>query len=349
MGFLGSLISGLFQIGNTLVTNEAQKKENAKQRDFESNEAVINRDFQAKQAELAFEREQEFYEKYQSIGSQVRQYKESGLNPALLAGGVSPGSSTPASSAPSGSMAHGTAAQIQPFNFDLVAQAMNLKQIEANIEKTKAEAREANGNALATEIDNQLRGEMNQAKLRQIFSSISNSDADTSYKLEATQKVISDTIKSDAETKEILENTRLISQQILTEDVDRELKRKQIVELGAHIRNLEKDTEVKAAQVGLVLMQTRMTDKQADLFCEQLKLTSEQINKVRRECMALVQKYDHDKIMYACEEIIARSSAGVKDFLNPDNYSGVGRAVVIFYHVLENLIDFSASDTHITK
>lgn len=71
---------------------------------FNSDEAAKNRDFQSKEAELAFERERDFYEQYQSIGAQVRQYQESGLNPALLAGGVSVGS-TPSSPSAAGSAA----------------------------------------------------------------------------------------------------------------------------------------------------------------------------------------------------------------------------------------------------
>lgn len=71
---------------------------------FNASEAALNRQFQSKEAEAAFEREREFYEQYQSIGAQVRQYKEAGLNPALLAGGVSVGS-TPSSPSAAGSAA----------------------------------------------------------------------------------------------------------------------------------------------------------------------------------------------------------------------------------------------------
>lgn len=137
MGWLSSLISGAFDTGISIYNQKSQKKENElsrlfaaqqqedsqafnaaeaqKGRDFASQlqedsqafnsaEAELNRQFQSKEAEAAFERQREFYDEYQSIGAQVRQYQEAGLNPALLAGGASVGS-TPSSSAASGGAA----------------------------------------------------------------------------------------------------------------------------------------------------------------------------------------------------------------------------------------------------
>lgn len=78
---------------------------------FSASESALNRDFQSKEAEAAFEREREFYEQYQSVGAQIRQYQDAGLNPALLAGGVSVGS-TPSSPAAAGSSASSSATPV---------------------------------------------------------------------------------------------------------------------------------------------------------------------------------------------------------------------------------------------
>lgn len=95
------------QAFNSAMQEDAQAFNSAMQEDaqaFNASEAALNRDFQSKEAEAAFEREREFYEQYQSVGAQVRQYQEAGLNPALLAGGVSVGS-TPSSPSAAGSAA----------------------------------------------------------------------------------------------------------------------------------------------------------------------------------------------------------------------------------------------------
>ena len=160
MAIWDTLLSGAFDLGTSIYNQESQKEENDKARDFaeyqqsaaqnfnyvmqedaqafNSAEAALNRDFQSKEAEAAFERQRDFYEQYQSIGAQVQQYKESGLNPALLAGGVSVGS-TPSSPVPSGSSASSSAAHVSPIS----AALSSLPEI-AMIGKQLAEIRNIN-------------------------------------------------------------------------------------------------------------------------------------------------------------------------------------------------------------
>lgn len=359
MSWLGSLISGLFGLGTTAMNNKAQKKENEAQRayeaeqaqinrDFEAEQAQINRDFQSKEAEEAYDRQVEFYEEYQSIGAQVNQYKEAGLNPALLAGGVSAGS-TPQSSSPSGSMAsgsqpHGTAATLHPFNFDFVTQALNLEQIKANIEKTRAEARNQAANALSVEIDNLTRGEMNEMTLRKGYSAIANSDADTAAKIEETKLFIAETIKAEASAAEIVERTALTAEQILTERVSRDLKTAQISEVGAHIKNMEVDTKVKAQQILFVIAQTDMTKQQASYFLSSAGVNDANVNKIWQECQNLKQDYDHNAIMNTFKEIQGRADSNLSAWFDVDNpeHSAVSNSIKRFYHMIEGLIDFSA-------
>lgn len=138
---------------NALLQEDAQafnSAEAALNRDFQSAEAQKNREFQAAEAEAAFAREEEFYNQYQSIGAQMRQYREAGLNPALLAGGVSVGS-TPSSPAAAGSTPSGATASSSPLSgaaasssplaaaLNAIPQIAGLAQISASIAKTKAE------------------------------------------------------------------------------------------------------------------------------------------------------------------------------------------------------------------
>lgn len=126
--------------------------------DFEASQAQLNRDwqsveadkarrFQAEQAQLDYDRQVEFYEQYQSIGAQMRQYKEAGLNPALLAGGVQPTSSAPSASAPgtavpTGSAAHATSPMSSPSGFaGFMGQILNLLKLRSEIDVNKSVSR----------------------------------------------------------------------------------------------------------------------------------------------------------------------------------------------------------------
>lgn len=148
-------------------------EQSALDRSFQSQEADINRRFQAKEAELAFDREVDFYEKYKSPSAQVQQYKDAGLNPMLLAGGMG-ASSSPSASAPSGSMpsgAHGSSgigsvSNANPFQFardafDFAGLATALEQRKADVEKTRAETE----NLKQSTSESSARTDMTRAEL----------------------------------------------------------------------------------------------------------------------------------------------------------------------------------------
>lgn len=221
MSWLGSLIGGIFDTGNSIANRKAQEKENERQReharqqqedaqafnaeqaqldrDFQSSEAQVNRDFQSKMAEDAYDRQVEFYEQYQSIGAQMRQYKDAGLNPALLAGGVSPASSAPSSASPSGSAPSGSSASSGasvagmsslPGVIGFAEKALDLQAMKAQIDNYNAEVREKNSRALLNEIDSLTRGKMNEATLSQIVASVDASRADTSVKIDSLKTAL---------------------------------------------------------------------------------------------------------------------------------------------------------------
>lgn len=147
-GWLSSLWNkwtGAGTTGQQDALNEFESAEAEKQRAWSSNEASANRRFQAEQAQLDYDRQVEFYEKYQSIGAQMRQYKENGLNPSLLAGGVEVGSSAPSASMPSGSMPTGSAGSAtSPMSSPaglagFFGQVLNLLKLRSEIDLTKSQ------------------------------------------------------------------------------------------------------------------------------------------------------------------------------------------------------------------
>ena len=131
-GSIASLWNKITGAGTTAqqdALNSYEAEQAQINRDWQSHEADINRRFQAEQAQLDYDRQVEFYDKYQSIGAQMRQYKEQGLNPMLLAGGVQPSASTPSASVPSGSMPSGSPAR----STSPVSGVMNLSQMFSQI------------------------------------------------------------------------------------------------------------------------------------------------------------------------------------------------------------------------
>lgn len=166
--FLGSVINtagGIYNNERNISVSREHREDNQA---FEAEQAQLNRDFQSKEAELAFEREVDFYEKYKSPSAMVQQYMDAGLNPALLAGGI--GSSTsPSASAPSGSAGHSSGSapvNSNPFSFAAdafdfagFAQAIELRKQEIKIKREEAEKLRIENKyrerreQLATEID----------------------------------------------------------------------------------------------------------------------------------------------------------------------------------------------------
>lgn len=208
--------------------NDYNSSEAEKQRDFASSEAAIQRDFASKEAELAYDRQTQFYDKYQSIGAQIRQYKENGLNPALLAGGVSVGStpSSPAasSSVPSSSAAASSSPSSNPMA--LVSFIMQLAGIKSQIDKTKAET--ANIKKETSWID-----DINTTNVDNLRSMI----------LERQSNIEKNSAEVDQISQSIAESIKrcsVMDSQIRVNDsvVDVNLSQSQLNEVKSHVENL---------------------------------------------------------------------------------------------------------------
>lgn len=143
MGWLGSLIDGIFGTVNNAGNVYHQIAENRKDRDFNASQAQLNRDFQSKEAELAYQRQLDFYDSRQSPAAMVEQYEEAGLNPALLAGGAGASGSSSPQSSPSGSAASVSSSRL-PEMVDVMKSAVELQAIKASIAESKARSSKTN-------------------------------------------------------------------------------------------------------------------------------------------------------------------------------------------------------------
>lgn len=137
---LGAGVGGLFNLGSTALGNASNRRIQREQNEFNADQARLNREFQAQQAQIARDWQEEQYNKYSSPSAMVNQYKEAGLNPALMYG-ANLQSGTGSSPSASGSTAGGSAIPNQIANMTgIISDFLGLAQLKANIDKTKSEA-----------------------------------------------------------------------------------------------------------------------------------------------------------------------------------------------------------------
>lgn len=128
--------------------------------DFTANEAQKQRDWEALEAEKAYERQREFYQDFQSPRAMIQQYQEAGLNPALMYGNGA-GVASPIS-APQGS--GGAAAQsVKPDSGDLmqlIATLANIgfrkKEVDAEVQLKGAQSNYYNNMAIGQGNENDV-------------------------------------------------------------------------------------------------------------------------------------------------------------------------------------------------
>ena len=176
---IGSLIGGFSQNNAIDKQNEANALENQK-----------NRDFNARQATIAYQRQRAIIDannEYESAKAQRQRLEEAGLNPYLMMDGGSAGSATSASVTPatsSGSIP--MQARRYEFMQNMAMQAAQIANIKADTQKKEAEAGLAGKQTAGQEIQNAYSSFNLQfdQKWREAItkSNLDNQDADTLLK-----------------------------------------------------------------------------------------------------------------------------------------------------------------------
>lgn len=137
-------IKGLLEaaLGVTSAINAYNVQNHLTGNQIESNE------WSAEQASLAYDRQKEFYEDYLSAPAQVRQYKEAGLNPMMLAGGAagSTAPSVPQASAPSAPSTNFSDVLTSMLSYKIKSRELDIKEQElpSKIAANEANARKGN-------------------------------------------------------------------------------------------------------------------------------------------------------------------------------------------------------------
>lgn len=171
--------------------------------DFNSSEATRQMEFQAKQAQESRAWQEQMYDKYYSPAAQVQQYKDAGLNPALLYGRGASTPSMPSTTSPSGAAGQVSGgSSVTPSYHNMFDSLYALAQLSSQLRVSNSLADKYRSEAVGQNIQNTFSPRILEQNLQKGFVEIANLEAGIS---------------------QILANTGLIEEQTLTESVRRGL------------------------------------------------------------------------------------------------------------------------------
>lgn len=310
-------------------------KSEKQQNEFNASEAAKARDFSAAQAEQQMDWQEEMYQKYNSLQGKMEQAREAGVNPMYAATGnavspMSPSGPSVAAPAASGSSSRGPSP-------DMVGSLLSFSKLKAEIDNINAQTRNANARATLDEIDAATRGEMNEASIAQAMQAIATSKADEGFKIAQTGEVASRVLNTDADTALKTAQLGKIASDIANIDADTAYKVKSLESVAAQIANTNADTGLKSAQILYVGAQTRSEKLMAGLITQNTHLSRSQRKEVEAKTAALWQKYSHDEIVNALDQVIKHSQADKAGYWDASNYKEPTRSVV---RLLRDITDF---------
>lgn len=134
--YLNPALDVLGFVGHSIINENTRQRQNR----FNADEAQKNRDFQAQQAEIARDWQEQQYNQYSSPSAMVRQYRDAGLNPALMQNN-SLQTSTGSSPSPSGSSASGSGiGSSLPAFTGIVRDILDLKKLDSEIDNIRSDS-----------------------------------------------------------------------------------------------------------------------------------------------------------------------------------------------------------------
>lgn len=165
---------GLLDFLGQLTQAGLNKRAQIRQNDFNASQADLNRQFQAQEAQIARDWQEQQYNQYSSPQAMVRQYQDAGLNPALMYG-QNLQSSTGSSPMPSGSSASGSALGVSGATGNIVESIGSLARLKSEIDNIKADTDSKKADALlkgSTVALNQSVQNLNSKQMSKIDSEI---------------------------------------------------------------------------------------------------------------------------------------------------------------------------------
>lgn len=267
MAVVEALVAGIGGAFNSIF----QGRQNRKNREFQERENQINRQF----AVDMWNKQNE----YNLPTNQMQRLRDAGINPHLAYSQGQPMNTSNAPATPSGvgSLPQGIAPQMNIGEiFNALMTKAQIKQMEAQTEKTLAEKEEVEARTEGIGKDNKVKDIELTHKDRQILAEIGVNEQNIE---ESKSRIESSEIANRKMEQEI---EHLKSQKNLTDQQVENLK-KTVYLIEAQINNTKADTNLKILQKGNVLAQTRLLNAQAQ---GQTLLN----NYISREKEALIKK-----------------------------------------------------------
>lgn len=250
-GWLGSIAD--WALGQFSGLSKAQQQQNQ----YASLEAEKARQFNAQQAELEREWQEEQTFMYNSLQGKIAQAKEAGVNPlfAVTGSAVSPASSAGASA--SSSPASSAPVSSPRLNPAMMEQALGFSKLSAEIDNIKSITRRNNAEALTSEINNLTQGELNKQNIASIVKSIEKADVEIEFKNAQIREIASKIMVNDATIEEKSANIALLTSEVLLNGDRSRL-------IDAQIREI-------ASQIGLNEEQSKYYAKAVDKLASEIK------------------------------------------------------------------------------
>lgn len=310
-----------------------QASEAAKQRQFNSAEALLSRNFAQRMADRAFLQN--------SIGNQVQQMKAAGLNPALAYGnanfqpmGQVESSQASSSASPSGSA--GAPSSLNPFGFDAISVSRQLAEIDAIKAQTKKTESETRG----IDKENNWIDLKNKATVDSTNMSVTVGDSVRKLNDAQFNKVTKELQTIELQWDEIRERVALLKTQNAGASLDNELKaiekRFKAPYMEAVIGKISAETNMSKFQVfrGMKLLSLEALNLQADAS---LKASQSSLNHFLG-----VKQYQENSVFYDFSQEHFR---GIKlqndhlelNFESDKTFRSAERSAGIFYDIMAGI------------
>ena len=218
--------------------------------------------------------------------NQMQRLRDAGINPHLAYSQGQPmnTSNAPASPTGIGSMPQGVAPQMNIGEvFNALLTSAQVKNMNAQTEKTIAEKKEVESRTQGIEKDNKVKDIELTYKEREILANIGVTEGqiDTIKSNLETAKITDDKLRKEIESIEA--NTAKTKQ-------EKENLEKNLVLIGAQVLNILEDTELKKAQRGLVDIQKGNVQQQTKLLLAQTGIAQTEQRYKAREIEAAINE-----------------------------------------------------------
>ena len=201
MAGIGDILSGASSLGAlfySMYRDSSLSGAEREQNTWNAAQAEKQMNFQSSQAEIARDWQERMYNQYNSPHALVSQYRQAGINPALMFGGSTP-SAPQTTSVPSGAMASGSFGAASRIN--AVDAISRLGLLAAQIDNMRADTANKRADTTGKEIVNEWNPKLLEQQWRKGNLEIRSLDAGIDHLLAQIDNVLSDTGNKKAQRR----------------------------------------------------------------------------------------------------------------------------------------------------